>query len=148
MGPEPGRDAYLERVHRLTERLSARDVGPDDLGAALDAVRDVATVDVDAPTSSARPGARLLKTGVKKLVAWYMTYLAEEVNDLGFAVLRLGEALAARAARADTASAELGARLDRLETRLAELDRLVGLEQNGRRGESAGPGGKDASHEP
>ena len=114
--------AYLERVRQLTERLSAREVGPDDARAALEAVRDVGPVDADAPTRSARLEARLLKTGVKRLVAWYMTYLAEQVNDLGFALLRLGETLTARAERSDVNSMEMAARLSRLEEKVRRLE--------------------------
>lgn len=118
----------------MTERLSARHVTPDDLGAALDAVRDVATLDADAPTASSRPEARLLKAGVKRLVAWYMVYMAEEVNDLAFALLRLGEALATRAERSDVTSQGLVTRLEQLEERVRRLE--------GTRGQ-----GKDAGHE-
>ena len=125
-------DAYVERVRRLTERLAARDVGPDDASGALDAVRGVVVVDVDAPTASTRPEARLLKTGVKRLTAWYLAYLAEQVNDLGFALLRLGETLAARADRAEAASGDLGARLDQLEDRVHRLEGTQG------RGKDAG----------
>ena len=131
---ENGADAYVERVRQLTERLAARNVGPDDTGAALEAVRDVVTVDVDAPIASARPEARLLKAGVKRLIAWYLAYLAEQVNDLGFALFRVGETLTTRADRADTKAEELGARLAQLE------DRVHRLEGTGRRG-------KDAHHE-
>jgi hypothetical protein len=114
--------AYLERVLQLTERLSVREVGPDDVEAALEAVRDVAPVDADAPTGSARPEARLLKTGIKRLVAWYMTYLAEQVNDLGFALLRLGETLTARVERSDVRCKEMAARLSQLEEKVRRLE--------------------------
>jgi hypothetical protein len=121
-GLTPETRAYLERVRQLTERLSAREVGPDDARAALEAVRDVAPVDADAPTGSACPESRLLKAGVKRLVAWYMTYLAEQVNDLGFALLRLGETLTARAERSDVNYMEMAARLSQLEEKVRRLE--------------------------
>lgn len=122
MEPEPSALAYIERVRHLTERLAAREVAPDDVGAALEAVRDVATLDADAPTASHHPQARLLKAGVKRLVAWYMVYVAEEVNDLAFALLRLGETLATRAQRSEATSLELGARIEELEHRVRHLE--------------------------
>jgi hypothetical protein len=135
-GPDPAALAYVDRVRQLTKRLSARQVAPDDVAAALDAVRDVATLDADAPTASNRPEARLIKVGVKRLVAWYMVYLAEEVNDLAFALLRLGEALATRAERSEATSLGLLARLDQLEDRVRRLE-----------GTRADAQGKDAGHE-
>jgi hypothetical protein len=120
--PAPADRAYLERARRLTERLSAREVAPGDVGAALAAARDVAALDADAPTTSARPEARLFKAGVKRMVAWYMVYLAEQVNDLGFALVRLGEALAAGVEHTEGEARELRSRLDELGSRVRELE--------------------------
>lgn len=120
MGPGPL--DYVERARELTERLASREVAPGDVAAALDAARRAGPLDVDVPTTSARPEGRALKSAVKRLVAWYMSYLAEQVNDLGFALLRLGEALAVRAERSDSALRELEARLGELERRLRQLE--------------------------
>jgi uncharacterized protein YceH (UPF0502 family) len=86
----------------------------------------VATLDADAPTASNHPQARLLKAGVKRMVAWYMVYMAEEVNDLAFALLRLGEALATGAQRSEATSLELGARIEQLEQRVHQLEGAPG----------------------
>jgi hypothetical protein len=116
-----GADDYLDKVNRLAGRLGARDVGPEDLNGALEAVRDVATVDVDAPTGSARREGRLVKSAVKRLTSWYLTYLAEQVNDIAYALLRLGEALVAESERTESTSADILRRLQTLEEKVRAL---------------------------
>jgi uncharacterized protein YceH (UPF0502 family) len=105
----------------------------------------VATLDADAPTASNHPQARLLKAGVKRLVAWYMVYVAEEVNDLAFALLRLGEALATRAQRSEATSLELGARIEELEQRVRRLESALGPTKDD--GHTKDGHTKDASHD-
>jgi len=126
-GPEAaalraGEDAYIEKVDRLTTRLRARQVGPGDLEGALAAARDVATVDVDVPTRRNRWGIFTLKTAIKKATTWYLAYLAEQVNDLAFALLRLGEVLAERSRRSEETSADIVLRLEHHEQRLQALE--------------------------
>ncbi|HUB71825.1 MAG TPA: hypothetical protein VL984_15495 [Acidimicrobiales bacterium] len=134
--PSPaGRDApepdYLQLARELTARLATREVGPYDADNALAAVRDVLSVDADAPVASAQLEGRLFKPVVKRLVSWYMGYLAEQVNDLGFALLQLGEVLAARAERSDTTSAAIVSRLATLEERLRRLEDATPRAQEG-----------------
>ena len=114
--------AYVERVRRATARLGAREVAPDDIRGALDAVRDLAHFDVEVPATSPRREVRMVKTGVKRLSAWYMRYLAAQLDSFGLSVLRLGDAVAARTERLEGESAELGARLGELEQRVRRLE--------------------------
>jgi hypothetical protein len=118
----PSEAPYLEKVRRLTARLSARDIGPDDTEGALAAVAQVLPLDVEAPTSSPTAPERLAKAGLKRAVAWYMRYLAEQVNDLGFALLRAGQALSERAGGAERKVEELERRLSSLEERVGRLE--------------------------
>ncbi|HTV12270.1 MAG TPA: hypothetical protein VME20_10460 [Acidimicrobiales bacterium] len=113
-------DGYLDKVERLVGRLAAREVGPEDVEGALGAALDVMPVDVDVPTKGGAE-ARLLKAGVKRLTRWYFKYLAEQVDDIALALLRLGEVLAARGQRTESATAELARRLEALEHKVAQL---------------------------
>lgn len=119
--PAPASAAYVERARELAERLAARDIGPEDSAAALAAVRDVLELDVDSPTGGHQPAAAL-KPLVKRLTAWYLAYLAEQVNDLGFALLRVGETLDARAGRGDARAEQLASALAQLEARVRRLE--------------------------
>jgi len=121
-GPDRVDSAYLDQARRLAGRLSARELAADDVAGAMEALRDVAAVDADAPTTSAKPVGRASKAAVKRLVAWYMIYLAEQVNDIGFALVRLGEALAGKVAGTETRQAQLEARVAALEERVARLE--------------------------
>ena len=87
---------YIEKVRQTTKRLSAREPAPEDLCGAVQAVRDVATFDVEVPVASRRRELELVKTGVKRLSVWYMRYLAEQLNAFGKSVSDLGDALAKR----------------------------------------------------
>ncbi len=87
--------AYAQRVRAAVRRL---DPLPPvlDVPGALELVAQEARIDVDAPLRTRRRGARAAKVVVKRLTAWYLAYVGEQVSDLGQAMLRLGEALAGR----------------------------------------------------
>jgi hypothetical protein len=149
---------YIEKVRQATKRLSARETNPEDVRGALDGVRAVAGFNVEVPIHSARREVALVKTGVKRLSAWYLGYLAAQLNVFAASVVRLGDALAARTDRLELASDELGARLGAVEERLGRLDGHRGKavssddvgaadelgQDNGGARPSAGPTGKTA----
>lgn len=105
----------------MARRLSAREVGEEDSEGALGAVRDVVDVDVDAPTAGGG-GRGALKPLVKRLTGWYLAYLAQQVDDLGHALLRAGETLSARATRVEGRVSELARAVEDLEARVRALE--------------------------
>jgi hypothetical protein len=123
-GPDLGPEAlvYIEKVRQATARLSAREVAPQDIRQALQALRDVATFDVEVPTTSPRREVQLVKTGVKRLSAWYMRYLSAQLNAFGASIVSLGDALASRTERLEANTDQMAARLGAVEERLRRLE--------------------------
>jgi len=111
----PSDAAYLDKVRRATTRLATHEVAPDDVRAALEAVRDVAAFNVEVPTDSPRREVHLAKQAFKRAAAWYLRYLAEQLNAFAGAALRLGETLVTRVEGAEVRLDELAARVEVLE---------------------------------
>jgi hypothetical protein len=116
---------YIEKVRQTTKRLSARERDPEDLSGAVQAVRDVATFDVEVPVVSRRRELELVKTGVKRLSVWYMRYLAEQLNAFGKSVSDLGESLTKRTDDLASVSDDLTVRIGAVEERLKRLERVA-----------------------
>jgi len=106
--------AYAQRVRAAVRRL---DPLPPvlDVPGALELVAQEARIDVDAPLRTRRRGARAAKIVVKRLTAWYLAYVGEQVTDLGQAMLRLGTALAGDLDGVRHDVDDLKARVERLE---------------------------------
>lgn len=121
---EPG-ESFAAQAARLARRLAAREVAPTDTAAALEAARDVAELDVDAPTGGGRMPAQV-KQAVKRLTSWYLAYLAQQANDLAFALLRVSETLDARADQAEHRWQRSQEQLDGLEARVRALEAALG----------------------
>ena len=114
---------YLTRLRRATERLAASDETSDDAGAALLAIEDAARIDVDVPTTSRRREGTLLKVAVKRLTAWYLGYVGDQVTLLGQAMVRYGTAMVNRTDRLDRAAATLRDDVTALSARVERLER-------------------------
>lgn len=123
--PELDPDAlvYVERVRQATKRFGERG---NEVADALQALRGLAHFDVEAPTASARREVQLVKTGVKRLSAWYMRYLSAQLDAFAANLLRLGDALVAKTDRLESGSDDLSARMSALEVRIGRLEVLVG----------------------
>jgi hypothetical protein len=119
---EPEALVYIEKVRQATGRLSAREVVPEDIGQALQALRDVSAFDAEVPTGSPRREVQLVKTGVKRLSAWYMRYLSGQLNAFGTNIVALGDALVSRTERLEASTDEMAARLGAVEARLKRLE--------------------------
>lgn len=118
-GIAPG---YLARARRLA---AARGLPPNAaarVGQAIDLVDEAAQVDADAPTLSASPGARTVKTAVGRFVRWYMLYMAGQVSELGASVSWLGRALFDYASGVEAEVDRLRAEVVQLRARVEELE--------------------------
>jgi len=117
---------YLEKVRLATKRLSYKAPAPDDLASALQSVRDVSQFDIDVPTQAHRREVEVLKTGVKRLLTWYMRYLAVQLNNFSAATTHVAEVLVSRTERLERGSGDLEARLGALEERVRRLEDAAG----------------------
>jgi hypothetical protein len=113
---------YLSRVREAARRLAIRHDDGTDIRAALSAIDYLAVIDLDAPTASRIPFARLVKAAVKRLVAWYLRYFGRQLTAFGQAVANLGGILVERTEHLDEETeslkgdlAALARRVDRLE---------------------------------
>src|SRR5581483_4537059 len=121
----PPDQVYLEKVRMATRRFKAGAARPADLHHVVQAVRDVASFDVEVPTASQHREWELVKVGVKRLSVWYMRYLAEQLNNFGSSVSRLGDVLVQRTEALERNDDELAARVGAAEARLARLEARV-----------------------
>ncbi len=121
---DPGRRApdYVEQVRRAAGRLAMRPVRPGDVPTSLLAVEDAADIDVDVPTRASRPGVRVVKVVMKRLVGWQLRYLGGQLGVLGEAVVRLGHALADRSEMLEEQTAQIHRDVAALDARLARLE--------------------------
>jgi len=94
-----------------------------DVPGALALVAQEARIDVDAPLRTRRRGAKAAKVVIKRLTAWYLTYLGDQVSDLGQAMVHLGEALAGKVDDVQEEVDELRDRVARLEAQSRDGDR-------------------------
>jgi hypothetical protein len=120
--PELGTEAlvYIEKVRRATKRFAEQ--GADDVRSTLEAVRGTSHFNVEAPTASARREVELMKTGVKRLSAWYLRYLSAQLDAFAGDMVRVAEALSVRTERLESGTDELIVRLGAVEERLDQLE--------------------------
>ena len=111
--------AYAARVRAAVRRLDP--LPPTlDVAGALALVTQEARIDVDAPLRTRRRGARAAKVVIKRMTAWYLKYLGDQVSDLGQAMVHLGEALAERVDGVREEVDDLRDRVARLEAQSRE----------------------------
>jgi hypothetical protein len=125
----PSTLVYIEKVRQATRRLKAREPtlggsGPDTVRVSLDALREVATFDVEVPTASQHREWEYVKIAIKRLTAWYFRFLAAQLNVFGAHVINLGDTLASRTDGLESAADELAVRLGAAEERLRRLEAL------------------------
>jgi hypothetical protein len=124
--PDLGPDelVYVEKVRRAAKRFAEQ--AADDVQTALQAVRGTAHFDVEAPTSSARREVELMKTGVKRVSAWYMRYLSAQLDTFAANLVRLADALVAQSQSLESGNDELIVRIGAVEERLRRLEAAAG----------------------
>jgi hypothetical protein len=117
---------YVRRVRTAAGALAVSGAGDDPVRQAALLLEYQAVVDVVAHVRAGPRSRRLVKTVVKKLVGWYVRFLADQVGVLGRTAARLGTAVAERLERLDAEQAALRAEVDaelaRLRARVAELE--------------------------
>jgi hypothetical protein len=112
--------AYVEMVRRALKRFGDR--AGEDIQNALHAVRDASHFNVEVPTDSTRREVALVKTGVKKLLAWYMRFLSAQLDSFGSRVVRMSETLVARTDRLESRADDMEAHVAVLDKRVRELE--------------------------
>lgn len=73
----PGLERDLDLVFA---RFAPATTSGDDLDGVLEAADRTSFVDVDVPTASDLPGVSFVKRLLRKLMAWYLRYLAQQVS--------------------------------------------------------------------
>jgi hypothetical protein len=125
----PASLVYIEKVRQATRRLKAREPAlggseADSVRVSLDALREVATFDVEVPTASQRREWEYIKVAIKRLTSWYFRFLAAQLNVFGAHVINLGDTMAAKTEGLQSATDELAVRLGAAEARLRRLEGL------------------------
>ncbi len=75
----PGLERDLDLIFA---RFAPAAASGDDLDAVLAAADRASFIDVDVPTASNLPGFAPVKRGLRKLMEWYLGYLAHQVSEL------------------------------------------------------------------
>ncbi|HWD09133.1 MAG TPA: hypothetical protein VHA57_08570 [Actinomycetota bacterium] len=114
--------AYITRVRAAVRRLDPLPPFPLDVPQALALVNQQSRVDVDVPLRTRRRGAKAAKIAIKRLTAFYVSYLANQVGDLGQALVHLGTALADRV---EGVEEQLGSLSRSTDASVADLARRV-----------------------
>ena len=107
--------ARVARIRAAGARLSAREFRPDNLRHAAVLLERQATIDLDVQTAARLPGVSILKRVLKRLMIWYLRFLAQQISAFGQATSRLGVAVANRVDRLDADVADLQRRVAALE---------------------------------
>jgi hypothetical protein len=116
--------ARVARIRAIAAKLGATRVEPGDIRHAALLLERQATIDLQVPTASRVPGVHFVKQALKKLMIWYLRFLAAQVSAFGQATARFGVTVASRIDELDAEVAQLRARVDRLD----RLDRREGDE--------------------
>jgi hypothetical protein len=104
---------YPPGLERELDALLARHAPDRVVDAPIDELlaraEVAALLDVDVPTASGVPGGAPAKRALRRLMAWFLTYLAQQVTASSRATLAVLEALARKVEALEAASPELAA---------------------------------------
>ncbi len=93
-------------LERRLDAVFARYAPPGAAGTSTEAILERATervaIDTNPPTSSARPGVPTLKAGLRRAMAWYIRFVADQVSALGGALVEAGQVLDRRVTRLES----------------------------------------------
>ena len=127
---------YVEQVRAATGWLGVADPAPDDVRHAALLLHRQAAVVLEPPMAARDPLRRAVKQLVRRLVGWYVRFLAAQVGALGQASARLGLAVATRTERLQAAQATQQAEIDELRERVARLEAMLDCDH----GDTPSPG--------
>lgn len=102
-------EALLDEMERVFESLVPDETGERDFASALDRAERESLIDVHPPADSRVPGGAPVKRAIKKLVLWYVDFVAGQVTNLAGSLTR--------------AVRLLGGRVDDLDDRVERLRR-------------------------
>lgn len=128
-------EALLAELDRVFASLVPDETGDRDFESALDRAERESLIDVHPPADSRMPGGAPVKRAIKKLVLWYMDFVAGQVTNLAGSLTR--------------AVRLLGGRVDGFESQVEQLRReheALRIEVRARGAElTAGAGAVDPS---
>ena len=105
----------IARIRNAAAKLGAASVEPGDIRHAALLLERQANVDLEVPTASRVPGVHLVKQVLKKLMIWYLRFLAVQISAFGQATARFGVTVASRIDELEAEVAELRERVAKLE---------------------------------
>ena len=111
--------ARMARIRAAGKRLSVAEFRPDNLRHAAVLLERQAAIDLDVPLPSRIPGVALVKLVLKRLMVWYLRFIANQISAFGQATARFGVVVATRVDRLDADVADLQERVARLEAAAA-----------------------------
>jgi hypothetical protein len=98
----------LERdLDRVFAELAPPGAAGDDGAVLVERVEQAAFIDVQVQLEGAKPGVLQVKSGLRKLMAWYMHWVTEQVNGFTSAAAGLGRSLHLRVRALEDGTVEL-----------------------------------------
>jgi hypothetical protein len=131
----PDAGDYLRLARAGTARFTPVELAPGDVRGALTLLHEHIEVDALVPVASTRREVALVKRLLRKLLSWYVGWLAQQVTLLGRAVARFGQAVIERLEQHDRRLDETERTHrrdhDTLAARVAELEAIERRRQRG-----------------
>jgi hypothetical protein len=107
-----------QRARAAAARLAPVELAPGDLRGALSIVAEHAEIDANVPVAATRREVTFVKRFLRKLLGWYVRWLANQVTLLGRALVRFGTATAERFDAVERDVDDLSARVAALEAKV------------------------------
>lgn len=96
---------FEQRLDEQFARVTPREARERDTGAALERVEESASIDLDVPVASKKPGLEVVKRAIRGGVAWYFNYVVIQLREFTIATVRVLHTLDARVADLEAESA-------------------------------------------
>jgi hypothetical protein len=96
---------FERRLDELFARVTPRGAGERDTAAAIEAVEESVSIDLDVPVASRKPGLEVVKRAIRAGVTWYFNYVVIQLRQFTLATLRVLHILDARVTDLEAESA-------------------------------------------